>query len=86
MDFDDDGRPRILASHAEDRTARVNHRCDSCEQAIKPGEKYHRIAWLTDEKRWQVVKYHMNCGGAAPDEGERNPLPPITGVPDEISF
>lgn len=43
-----------------DPIARKEHRCESCERGIEPGEKYHRWEGLT-ECGWMTFKQCWQC-------------------------
>ena len=43
------------------RSARVDHRCEVCRQAIVPGTNYLDVSGLTDGRWWRAA-LHQWCG------------------------
>jgi hypothetical protein len=59
---------RILRTY--ERTARVEHWCDSCCRHIMPGDRYEASVRLTESHGLIVFKYHVHPACEPPKEPE----------------
>ena len=71
----------MTSTPVERHTARTNHVCTWCGEAINAGESYHRYRWFGSDGPVQV-KMHPECLDAMRDEA-RAEGGPIEWMPGE---